>query len=152
MTRFALRLSFIALILMSAPLAGAMNCVLASAPQLAFGRYEPWSASPQDIQGTVSIECTPARTGEVMDVRVKLVPISSGRMAMRNQETGELLQFRLYRDPARATPVFDDLIFELRAPLAVRTTIPITLYGRIPPGQNAAVGNYRARFTVLLDY
>ncbi len=152
MIRLTIQIVLLVAFLAAGPAAIAMSCFLSGAPQIVFGRYEPWLSSSHDVQGTFFIECTPATSGEVMDIRVKLLSTTPGRMTMRNLDTGELLRFHLYLDPTRAVPVQDNLLFELRAPLAVTTRFPITLYGRIPAGQNVAVGSYRARFTVILDF
>ncbi len=152
MIRLAIRIAAFLATLFPGAMASAMSCGLSGTPQLAFGRYAPWSSSVHDVQGTFYLECTPASPGEILNVRVTLLPSFPGSMTMRNIATGEWLRFTLYQDPGRMTPVYGDLLFALRTPLAVSTRFPITLYGRIAAGQNVTVGRYRSRLTVLVEY
>lgn len=132
--------------------ASAMTCGLSGAAQLVFGRYEPWSESPNDIQGTFYLECTPDFPGEMLNINVRLLPSFPASMTLRNIRTGEWLRYTLYRDPGRTVPIFGDELFDLRTPLAVPTRFPVTLYGRISPGQNVGIGLYRSRLNMLIQY
>ena len=139
-------------ILIFPPIVSAMSCAISDTAQLAFGRYEPTSSSPADIQGTFYLECNPAFPGEILNVQVRLLPSFPASMTMRNIRTGEWLRYTLYRDPGRMIPVFSDEIFNLRMPLAVATRFPITLYARISPGQDVVTGIYRSRLNMLVEY
>ncbi len=134
-----------------APASG-MSCVTVVAPRLVFGEYDPKSPQPHDVQGSVSIQCTPITPGEVLDLRASLPGISGQVLHARNLLTGESLRIGLYRDPARAQPADAQALFTLRAPLAVTTTIVFPLYGRIPAGQDVTLGSYQAELTLLLEF
>ncbi len=134
-----------------APAAG-MNCMTVVAPRLVFGEYDPKWPQPHDVQGSVSIQCTPTVPGEVLDLKASLAGIPDQALYARNLLTGERLRIGLYRDPARAQPVSPQQLFEIRAPLVVTTTIVVPLYGRIPAGQDVAVGSYQANLNLLLEF
>lgn len=148
----AFRTVAVAAMLLATSMASAMNCIIADAPQLAFGRYAPSSSLAHDMQATFYLECAPARPGEVMNVSIRLLPNFPGGLTMRHIATGEWLRFTLYQDPGRTMPLFGDVLFSLRAPLAATTRFPVTLYGRISAGQNVAAGRYRSRLTLQVDY
>ncbi len=129
-----------------------MSCVTVVLPQLVFGEYDPKWPQAHDIQGSLSIQCTPMIPGEVLDLKATLVGFTGPALYAHNPLTGDRLRIGLYRDPARAQPADTHQLFAIRAPLAVTTTLVVPLYGRIPPGQDVAVGNYQTNLTILLDY
>lgn len=129
-----------------------MSCMMMAAPRLVFGEYNPKSPLPHDVQGTLSIQCTPATPGEIVDLKGSLTGLSDTQLYAHNPQTGDRLRVGLYRDPARSQLINPQELFWFRVPLAVSTTLTIPLYGRIPAGQDVAVGSYQADFTVLLDF
>ncbi len=137
--------------IVGAPAAG-MSCTTVVAPRLVFGEYDPKQPQPHDIQGSLSIQCTPMAPGEVLDLKVRVVGAAGQVLHAQDLLTGERLRFGLYRDPARAQPVDAHELFAFRVPLVVTTTIVVPLYGRIPAGQDVAVGSYRADLSLLLEF
>ncbi len=129
-----------------------MSCVTVVAPRLVFGEYDPKWPHPHDIQGSLSIQCTPLAPGEVLDLKASLVGASGPALYARNPLTGDQLRIGLYRDTARAQPVDAQQLFALRAPLAVTTTFVVPLYGRISAKQDVAVGSYQADLILLLEF
>lgn len=133
------------------PAAG-MSCLTVVAPRLAFGEYDPKWPQPHDVQGSVSIQCTPTIPGEVLNLKASLAGIADQALYARNLLTGDRLRIVLYRDPARVQPIDAQQLFAIRAPLAVTTTIVVPLYGRIPAEQDVAVGSYQTNLTLLLEF
>lgn len=129
-----------------------MSCMTVVAPRLVFGEYDPKRPQAHDVQGSLSIQCTPMAPGEVLDLKASLAGVSGQALYARNALTGERLLVGLYRDPARVLPADAQALFAFRAPLAVTTTIVMPLYGRIPAGQDVAVGSYQADLTILLEF
>lgn len=128
-----------------------MHCMLASAPRLVFGQYDPHAGS-LSAQTLLSIECTPAFDGEPLDLNVGLAGAPSAPLTLLNPATGETLAFGLYRDPAHVQPVDWHSLLSLQTNLRSTSTMSLPLYARIPAGQNVLVGEYQLSLTLLLDY
>jgi spore coat protein U-like protein len=71
---------------------------------------------------------------------------------MRNLDTGEWLQFSVYKDPARSQPIDALNGLSLNFPLMAPTTLSIPVYGRIPARQDVAVGSYHWPVSITLSY
>ncbi len=136
---------------LSMPVHG-MTCAAESASRLVFGQYDPRAPVPLDVQGSLSVHCTPNTPGEVLNLAVRLAGGGNEQAYLRNVQSGERLFIALYRDSARAIGLDPRNLFEMRVPLAAPITFTLPLYGRIPAYQNVSVGNYQAAFTVLIDY
>ena len=136
---------------LSAP-ATAMFCYGESVPQFVFGQYDPHHHEPHDVQTVFSIRCTPAYRGEALNLMIRLTNASNGPLRMRNLDTGEWLQFSVYKDPARSQPIDALNGLSLNFPLMAPTTLSIPVYGRIPPRQDVSVGSYHWPVSITLSY
>ncbi len=136
---------------LSAP-ATAMLCYGESVPQFVFGQYDPHHHEPHDVQTVFSIRCTPAYRGEALNLMIRLTNASNGPLRMRNLDTGEWLQFSVYKDPARSQPIDALNGLSLNFPLMAPITLSIPVYGRIPARQNVSVGSYHLPVSVTLSY
>jgi spore coat protein U-like protein len=136
---------------LSAP-ATAMFCYGESVPQFVFGQYDPHHHEPHDVQTVFSIRCTPAYRGEALNLMIRLTNASNGPLRMRNLDTGEWLQFSVYKDPARSQPIDALNGLSLNFPLMAPTTLSIPVYGRIPAGQDVSVGSYHLPVSITLSY
>jgi spore coat protein U-like protein len=71
------------------------------------------------------------------------------------QKGPERLAYNLYRDAARTT-VWGDFTGGTSAPTDVsppkKEDVSITVYGRIPPGQDISAGSYTDSVTVVLNF
>ncbi len=132
--------------------AGAMSCVVESAPQFVFGQYDPQSAIALDIQTSFAVQCTPAFRGEQLNLQIGFSGLAAGQLSMRNPASGEVLSFAMYRDPARAQPIDAQSVLSFHTPLLTTTTLSLPVYGRIPARQNVSVGHYQLGVTVLLSF
>lgn len=115
-------------------------CTLFAAVGPAFGTYDVLATRPLDAAGSISYRCTPPRP------TVQLSTGSAGTYGARTLRSGgHALLYNLYLDPAR-TLVWGDgsagtgTVVDQPNPGNVTRTIPV--YGRIPPGQDAAAGTY----------
>jgi spore coat protein U-like protein len=136
---------------LSAP-ATAMLCYGESVPQFVFGQYDPHHDEPHDVQTVFSIRCTPAYRGEALNLMIRLTNASNGPLRMRNLDTGEWLQFSVYKDPARSQPIDALNGLSLNFPLMAPTTLSIPVYGRIPARQDVSVGSYHWPVSITLSY
>ncbi len=123
---------------------------------VALGVYDVFSTLPTDGTGAVAITCTDdgAPGGLNVDVSITLTASAvSGTTANRQMARiggVERLNYNLFRDAGYTqiwgdTPGVDDLLVNnVKVPKrgSITVTPPVTIYGRIPPGQQVPVGTY----------
>lgn len=130
-----------------------------SASGVAFGTYPPFSASPTDSTGTVTVTCTPTVLGLLVSYTIALSTGNSGNYAARSMSSGaSTLNYQLYTDAARSTvwgdgsagtaTISDGYTIDLLAPV----TRNYTVYGRIPALQPANPGAYSDTIVVTVTY
>ena len=135
--------------------AGACMCSV-SLTSIAFGSYNPYSPSPTDTVGTMSISCSsPDPANSTMSIT--LSPGSSGNVNARAMQAGlHPLYYNLYTNAARTIIWGDDSgggeSVAANFPATTRSTIKLNIYGRIPAQQNAQVGSYRDSVTLTVSY
>lgn len=122
-----------------------------TANPLAFGNYDPTSTTALDATTTLSVLCT---VGTAFTVGLNAGTASGATVTTRRMTNGaSTLNYALYREAGRTnnwgnTPGTD-------TPPA--TTAPvgpasITVYGRVPAGQNVPAGGYADTITVTVNY
>lgn len=128
----------------------AWSCSISVTP-LGFGTYDVFSATPDDSTATLSVTCTQV-SGPVgnLPVTASLSQGSSGSYATRRMTSGaNLLSYNMYANATRTT-IFGD---GTAGTSTISGTFPFTgvgqvvtgtgtIYGRIPAGQDVAVGSY----------
>ena len=132
-----------------ASLAQARDCTLTLAP-LSFGNYDPLETTvPQDRTTTMNVRC---RNNTF--VQIFYSTGSSGTFAQRTLRQGtSLLGYNFYFEPARVSILGDGTggSFFLQGTVG-RAGANITLYGRIPPGQDPSVGLHSDTIIVTLTF
>lgn len=136
----------------------AANCSV-SATVLAFGSYNPFSATPRDSTGTVTVSCTlGGLLSLLVSYEIKLSTGGSGSFSPRRMSSGaNTLNYNLYTTSGRTTvwgngsggtgTVSDGYL------LGLGTTVRnYTVHGRVPALQNARVGGYLDSITVTVEY
>lgn len=132
------------------------QCTMNATP-IHFGNYDTFSSPPLDAVGTITVNCS----GNVRRANVTLsVSSTSGTFnprRMRRSAGSDLLDYNVYTDAAR-TAIFGDgtggtsQIRPRRPPgPRVRWNTSITMYGRIPPGQDVSVGAYSDTLTATVE-
>lgn len=122
-----------------------------SANPLAFGNYDPTSATALDATTTLSVLCT---VGTSFTVGLNAGTVTGATVTTRGMTNGaNTLSYALYQEAARTsnwgnTPGTD-------TPPA--TTAPVgpsslTVYGRVPAAQNVPAGGYSDTITVTVTY
>jgi spore coat protein U-like protein len=123
---------------------------------ISFGNYETFSSYPKDATGTITVNCG----FRVVRATVTLsVSSTSGRFnprRMRRSAGSDLLDYNVYTNAARTT-IFGDGTggtsrIRPRRPPGPRVpwSANITMYGRIPPGQDVSVGAYSDTLTATV--
>lgn len=120
--------------------ANVANACSVTATDLAFGAYDPFSATPKDGSSTINVTCT---NGAAYGVSI------NGGATGRSMAgpLGSTLTYGLYSDNGRTTA------FNLAAQSGTGSVIGHTVYGRIAAGQTTArAGNYAETVTVTVSY
>jgi spore coat protein U-like protein len=115
---------------------------------IAFGTYNPFSATALDAAGTISFSCLPS----IIAV-VTLSRGSASTFAPREMRQGaEVLQYNLYQDASR-TVIWGDGTggtSSYTALFLLSDSRPI--YGRIFPRQSAAAGSYSDTVVITINF
>lgn len=125
------------------------DCTLTLAP-LSFGNYDPLETTvPQDRATTMSVSCR-----RDTFVQIFYSTGASGAFAQRTMRQGtSLLGYNFYFEPARVSILGDGTggSFFLQGTVG-RAGANITLYGRIPPGQDPSVGLHSDTIIVTVTF
>lgn len=126
------------------------SCVIAAADTIGFGTYDPTAAHAStnlDAQGKVAVRCTAGSS----DVKVALddgINADAGSTAgapLRRMNSGaNFISYGIFQDSGRANVWGADAATESNIASFASSLVPVELvtYGRIPGGQNAAIGTY----------
>ncbi|OGT21847.1 MAG: hypothetical protein A2V90_05750 [Gammaproteobacteria bacterium RBG_16_57_12] len=116
-------------------------CNFAGVSNIAFGSYDPTSATPTDSNGSVDIRCTKNTLYEV---------IITGARTMLNG--GDSLAFELYSNFAGGA-VWSNA-FGTGVTNTPLTNLPTThtIYGRVPALQDVPAGAYAGTVTITVQY
>jgi len=132
------------------------TCVV-STTTVAFGVYNPASASNTDSTGAVSVQCTSTTTYTVaLDAGSN--PGTAGNVNTRQMLAGasNLLPYQLYLDSARSTVWGNGTSGSLNPTSGTFTgngsAQSYTVYGRITPGQYVAPGSYVDTVVATVSY
>jgi spore coat protein U-like protein len=143
----------------------AANCTV-GASGVSFGIYDPLLGSADDSTGQVSVTCTATFPPivETVDYTVSLSSGSSGSFSARRMQAGSSrLNYNLYTTSARsAGQIWGDTTGGSANMSGAMTigfffwptthTDLLTIYGRIPPGQDVAAGSYTDTIIVTVTF
>ena len=151
-------------LLLLAPLAAdaAAVCRLLSGGSLAFGSYDILASTPRDSQMSVTVSCEASGGAQNVLLTVRVDQGINGssianRRMLHTGGTGDALAYGIYRDAARSslwgvTDGVDTMGATLAVPTLGVATASFTLYGRIPPAQNARIGTYSDAVQITVNY
>ena len=137
-----------AALLLFASRADAANCTI-STTSTAFGTYNVFATAPTDSTGTIVIRCAGGK-----DIALSINRGSSETFERRLVNGTEELRYNLYLDAAR-TQVWGDGTSGTEVRIEDppnNADVPLTIYGRIPAGQDVASGAYVDTVTVSINY
>lgn len=111
-----------------------------------FGNYSVFSTNPSDSTGTVTVNCSPKKTSYS-------ISLNGGNSGSINQRTlkfnSQSITYNLYTNVAR-TIVWGDNTGGTMVTGSGQN--PITVYGRIPAGQDVGSGTYTDSVLVTVQY
>jgi len=124
-----------------------------STTAVAFGTYNVFSGSADDATGQITYRCTAPRPPLV---RIELdkggAPTFNPRQMRQGSET---LNYNLYLDSTRSTIWGDGTggtqTYTRTLP-PLNQNINVSVYGRIPPGQDVSAGSYTATVTATIFF
>jgi len=130
------------------------GCTIGVTP-INFGTYDTFSSTPLDTAGTITVNCT----GDVNKADVTLgVSSTSGGFNPRRMRSGgnDLLDYNIYTNVTR-TVIFGDGTGGTSDVRVNRKGKPepwseiVSMYARIPPGQDVAAGTYSDALTATVN-
>src|SRR5438105_3950318 len=126
------------------------NCVIATS-NLAFGQYDPLAQnSSLELDGAaeVTMRCTRSTSAAVS--------LDSGRNFVGASRTltgtGQHVSYQLFRDAGRTQEWAGGLAGIQFVSEGIHKAEQVTLYGRIPPGQEVVSGMYTDVVTATVDF
>ncbi len=120
---------------------------------ISFGNYDIFSNAPVDTTGTVSISCS-------QDIVRALFTIGTGSNSgtvnprrMKRSGGNDLLDYNIFSDVTRTSALGNTPIeFKRPAGKPAPWSDSMTLYARIPPGQDVSAGSYSDSVSVSINW
>lgn len=128
----------------------APSCTV-STTSVNFGSYNVFTGSDTDSTGTITIDCN----GSAHDIVVTLSNGASSSFSPRTMLRGsEALSYNLYRDAARASIWGDGTGGTSTYTNANPPNSPfnVTIYGRVPAGQDVSAGVYSDTVSAVINF
>jgi spore coat protein U-like protein len=131
---------------------GAEAACTLSASAVSFGTYDVFHAGPTDSTGTITFRCA----ANDKDIRIAISKGTSSTFSPRTLVSGlESLTYNVFFDPSY-TQIWGDATggtttYFIRNPQNNRDIV-LTMYARIPAGQDIPVGSYTDTLVVTLEY
>ena len=121
------------------------NCTIATSP-VSFGAYDPVSAnasSPLDAAGGVTVTCTQGASTSITLGQGASAKAGSTDAAPQRQMVadGNFLEYSLFQDSSHST-VWGNTSGTGVSHTGTGTATNISVYGRVPAGQNVPSGSY----------
>jgi spore coat protein U-like protein len=151
---FLLILLFTFLGIFKAEIGLCQGCTMNATP-INFGNYDTFSGVPLDAVGTITINCTWLVWTATVTLSVSSTSGTFNPRRMKRSGGTDLLDYNVYTDVARTT-IFGDGTggtsrVSARSPSLFRPwSANISMYGRIPPGQDVSVGTYSDTLTATV--
>ncbi len=148
---FAAACSFLSAVSSFAAPPGA--CSVTPVGSISFGTYDVFSKVPLDATGTIQITCDMTEAHTI----ISLGPSQSGGFnprRMKSASSGDFLAYNLFTDTARTTIWGDGTGGTSTVQQRVFRNAPaiVTIYGRMPAGQNVGAGIYTETITVTINW
>src|SRR5262245_59127911 len=131
--------------------AAAQSCTI-SATSVNFGNYNVFNGTALDSTGTVTYRCNAAAS----NITVTLSKGSSSTYNPRQMSKGaEVLGYNLYTTAARTTVWGDGTggtgtYFRANPPN--NSNVNVTVYGRVPAGQDVSAGSFSDTVTAVINF
>jgi spore coat protein U-like protein len=135
----------------SSAFAQAPSCTISTTP-VSFGNYNVFNAAAVDSTGRVTYRCN----GTAANISVSLSKGLSTTYNPRQMSKGaERLSYNLYRNAARTTIWGDGTggtQVYTRANPPNNSNVNVTIYGRVPAGQDVSAGNFTDTILATINF
>ena len=149
--------AFVVLVVLAAALfpsdarAQAPSCTISST-SVSFGNYDVFSGTSLDSTGTITYRCN----ATAANITIFLSKGTSGTYAQRVMTKGaELLGYNLYRNAARTTIWGDGTsgtgVYS-RANPPNNSNVNVTIFGRVPAGQDVSAGAFSDTIAATINF
>lgn len=136
----------LAFLLAILPVMAAAQVCAVSATSLAFGAYDPFSATPKDSTSSITVSTCIVSYQIGLDAGTA----SGATVTTRQMSSGaNRMNYSLYRDAARTLNWGNTLGVDT---LSTSGSATHTVYGRIPASQNLPPGSYADTITVTVTF
>jgi spore coat protein U-like protein len=131
--------------------ARAQSCTI-SATSVSFGNYNVFNGSPLDSTGRITYRCN----AQASNITVALTRGGSSTFSPRRMFKGaEVLTYNLFRNAGR-TNIWGDgtsgTSVYSRANPPNNSNVNLTVYGRVPAGQDVSAGTYTDTVTAVINF
>lgn len=127
-----------------------ISCTI-TAVGVSFGTYNVFSASPLDSTGSVSYACQGIKNPD--RITIDLSRGGASTFARRMLKGAEPLTYNLYLDAGHATVWGDGTTGTSRyGPVQPLSSDTLTIFGRIPAGQDGSAGAYSDTVIVTINF
>ena len=130
----------------------AANCLVVTGGTMSFGAYDPLVANDTanlDADGTFTVRCTRGVTAQVgLDNGANYL---GGTRRMRVGATANYLNYSLFSDGGRTT-AWDNAASRVSYSATNKTAFAMTIYGRVPGGQDPTVGSYVDTVSAVAEF
>jgi spore coat protein U-like protein len=151
---FSLLIVIVSLFLMSEAYAASSICNFQTVTDVNFGSYDVLSSLNNDSTGSFVVDCSASWTTVISSIGIS--PNSGGFNPRKMKLTTgtDLLDYYLYTNSSRSTIWGDGTQGSSTVTSSVQKNHPltITIYGRIPPGQNVGIGNYGEVLIITINF
>jgi spore coat protein U-like protein len=131
------------------------SCSISTTP-IAFGNYDPTSATTATAQGSVSAKCTKGTAVTVaLDQGLHQATGSTGPIPARQMASGSnMLPYNIYTTSGGTTEWGNTTASEpvTQPSLSVNTALVFTTYGSLPAGADVPIGSYADTVTASLVF
>jgi len=131
------------------------QCTMNATP-IGFGSYDAFPSAPLDAVGTITVNCSRNVGRATVTLSVSSTSGTFNPRRMKRSGGSDLLSYNVYTDATR-TAIFGDgtggtSLVRPRRPGGPRVpwSASISMYGRIPPGQDVSVGTYSDTLTATV--
>ncbi len=128
------------------------QCTVTAPTTLAFGNYDPVTANAStdlDAQTNISVACTKGTPS----VWIGLNTGANAASGVRRMASGtERLTYEIYSDAPRSTVWGNTLATGVSYTAASKAAANLTVYGRVAPGQDVAVGSYTDTVVATVNF
>lgn len=129
-------------------------CTITPLGSLNFGIYDVFSTIPVDATGSIQILCDQTQPHVIISIGPSQNSGGFNPRKMKKSSLGDFLSYNLYSDAGRTVTWGDGTggTSAVTQKAFKNTPLVVTIFGRIPAGQDVYVGSYSETVTVTITW